>query len=190
MKPSQRLLRARGTDWTIVGEVDGLANLERVAIRFTTMKPKDRLRGWILHLVCATARMQGEPGLPLLTRVIAKGMTVMIPELPPEFVQKQLAWLVAHYRAGQQAPLPFFEKSSFAYGEELRKGKDPFDALRAARRAWLPDTIFENRPPSDSEDANIALCMRGRDPLAEPEFAKLAEALWEPACSYMQEEKE
>lgn len=187
---SHRLLRARGADWTIVGEVDGLASLERVAVRLTTLKPKDRLRGWLLHLVCAVARMQGEPGLPPQTRLLARGKTVLVPELPPDLVQTQLAWLVEHYRAGQQAPLPFFEKSSFAYGEALRKGKDPFDAMRAARRAWLPDTGFENRSPNDCEDANIALCMRGRDPLAEPEFAVLAEALWKPACSYMIEERE
>jgi hypothetical protein len=54
----------------------------------------------------------------------------------------------------------------------------------------LPDTNPESFWPSDSEDPNIALCMRGRDPLAEPEFAELAAALWEPACSYMTEVKE
>jgi len=187
---SHRLLRARGAAFTIVGEVDGLASTERVAIRFTRMKPKDRLRGWILHLVCAMARMQGEPGLPPHTRLMAKDRTVLIPELPRDLVETQLAWLVEQYRAGQQAPLPFFEKSSYAYGEALKRGKEHLEALRAARRMWSPDTNPESRLPSDSEDPNIELCMRSRDPLAEPEFAELAAELWETACSYMTAENE
>ncbi|HEU4418534.1 MAG TPA: hypothetical protein VFT55_06315, partial [Planctomycetota bacterium] len=125
-----------------------------------------------------------------LTRVMAKDETLLIPELPQELVETQLAWLVEQYRAGQQAPLPFFERSSFAYGEARRKGKGHDDALRAARREWLPDTNPERRWPHDSEDLPIQLCMRGRDPLAEPEFAQLAEQLWLPACSYMTEDKE
>jgi exodeoxyribonuclease V gamma subunit len=184
---SHRLLRARGADFTIVGEVEGLGSTELVSIRFTKMKPKDELRGWILHLVLATASAQGEPGLPQQTCLLAKDKTLLIPVLPPDLVQTQLAWLVAHYRAGQQAPLPFFEKSSHAYGEALKKGKDPAEALRIARRAWLPETNLENRSPNDAEDAHIQLCMRGRDPLAEPAFAELARHLWETACSYLQE---
>ncbi|HEU4418304.1 MAG TPA: exodeoxyribonuclease V subunit gamma, partial [Planctomycetota bacterium] len=136
-KTSHRLLRIRGAGYTIAGEVEGLARSELVVIRIAKMKPKDRLRGWIRHLVCAMARAQGE-GLPALTRVMAKDETLLIPELPQELVETQLAWLVEHYRAGQRAPLPFFERSSFAYGEARRKGKGHDDALRAARREWLP----------------------------------------------------
>jgi exodeoxyribonuclease V gamma subunit len=184
---SHRLLRVRGAAFTIVGEVEGLGSTELAGIRCARMKPKDKLRGWILHLVCAMARAQGEPGLPPQTRLIASDVTVLIPELEQARVEEQLAWLVAHYRKGQQAPLPFFEKSSHAYGEALHKGRDPADALRAARRKWAPETNPEFPWPNDSEDLDIQLCMRGRDPIEEREFADLAEDLWATACSYMRE---
>ena len=184
---ANRLLRARGAGFTIVGDVEGLGAAEMFRIRCANLKPKDKLRAWILHLVVAAARAQGEPLLPLQTRILAKDATCVIAELNADFVASQLAWLVLHYRRGLQAPLLFFEKSSHTYGEALYEGKHHAEALRAARRQWAPDTNQEHRSPNDSEDAHIQLCMRGRDPLAEEEFAKLAEFLWAPACSYLRE---
>jgi exodeoxyribonuclease V gamma subunit len=182
----RRRLCASGEGFTIAGDVDGLG-AELVRIRFTRLKPKDRLRAWLLHLVVATARAQGEADLPVRTRLLCKDKTCRIDELPHELVAAQLAWLVAHYRLGQAAPLPFFERSSYCYGKLIASGRDAGDALRAARREWEGEAGPEFAL-ADGEEANVELCMRGRDPLAEPEFARLAAQLWGTACRFLQED--
>ncbi|MEO6594722.1 MAG: exodeoxyribonuclease V subunit gamma [Planctomycetota bacterium] len=183
----RRVLNVRGADFAIAGEVDGLGPAEMVRMRIARLKPKDRLKGWLLHLFVAAARQQGATGLPLQTRLIGKDKSNLLLAPDPEIVTTQLALLVEGYRRGQQEPLPFFERSSHAYGAALYSGRDPAAALRTARREWSPNTNPDNPVPHDSEDPHIQLCMRGRDPVAEPAFADWARAVWEPACSFLRD---
>jgi len=48
---------------------------------------------------------------------------------------------------------------------------------------WLPQQRA-GFSPNDSEDENIALCMRGRDALALPEFKHWAGRIWTAIYGY------
>ncbi|MCB9885198.1 MAG: exodeoxyribonuclease V subunit gamma [Planctomycetes bacterium] len=174
----RRTVRVQVGAVTLHGDLDGLAADFAVAARIAKLKPKDRLRGWLRHLLLAAARGQGRTELPARSLILAKDYTLHLPELDPPRALAHLEVLLAGYRQGAHAPLPFFEKSSYEYAERLHDNDDAATALRAARKKWLPDT--SDFPTSDSEDEAVALAMRGHDALQLDGFARWAEAIWGP----------
>ncbi len=179
-------LRVELPDFTITGELEGISAKELVLARIANLKPKDHLRGWLLHLLLAVARDQGQQHLPTTTRVIGKDKTLRMRPLLAAEAYPLLEPLLAGYRLGITTPLPFFENSSHSYGSLSHGGKDPDAARRRARREWLPKAA-DAFPRADSEDTHIALCFRGREPLDSPEFADWATRIWGAAHSYTEE---
>lgn len=181
-------LRVELPDFTIAGELEGIGDQELVLARIARLKPKDHLRGWLLHLLIAVARDQGATHLPSTTRLIGKDKTLRLRALSAAEAHQMLEPLLAGYRLGITTPLPFFENSSQLYGKLVHGDEDPETALRRARRDWLPKSPG-SFPQGDSEDPDIALCFRGREPLDSPEFAAWAERIWTAAHSYTEELK-
>ena len=151
------------------------------------MKPRDKLKAWLLHLVLAVARHQGASDLPCRTRVIALDEVRLAAPLDLDTAGEHLAVLIAGYRSGLLAPLPFFENSSHAYGTALHKSPDRTAALRKARGKWEPADQAEGRHTHDDQDGDVQLCMRGRDPIEEGRFRDLAAAIWTVAESHLYE---
>lgn len=180
----RRSLRATVGAYTLNGEIEGIGAREIVLPRIAKLKPKDRRRGWLVHLFAAVARHQGQSDLPQRTRVIGKDKTIVMAPLDPAEAELQLAFLLDGFRQGMHAPLPFFENSSFGYAEEFAERHDHDAACRAARKDWLPSS-FGEFSRADSDDADVALCWRGREPLLLPAFAEWAKAVWLPllACA-------
>lgn len=182
-----RAVTVTGADFTVAGELPHVGHETVVYARAAKIKPKDRLRSWVLHVVAAAARGQGAD-VPATTTVIARDKTVRYRELARPQAEELLADLVAGLRDGMREPLPFFEGSSHEFGQSLhRHPKDPAGALRKARRKWLPDS--SDFAGSDSEDHAVALCMRGRDALGLPEFAAWAARIWRPLYGYAEDLK-
>ncbi|MBL8751622.1 MAG: exodeoxyribonuclease V subunit gamma [Planctomycetes bacterium] len=176
---------ARGADFVIAGEVEGLGPEELVLMRAARMKAKDRLRAWILHVVLAVARHQGATDLPASTRVIARDLAALAGALEPDTAKEQLELLVHGFRVGRTAPLPLLEGGSFEYGKALHKGDDEAAAMRKARGKWREPDGSDRSFAYDENDVNVAQCMRGRDPFDDPEFRAWANAIWRPAVSYL-----
>jgi exodeoxyribonuclease V gamma subunit len=176
----------------VTGELDGLSEDARTAMRASSLKPKDRLRGWIEHLVLS---LQGardsdsEAPWPARTRLLAAGTEHVYRPIESEAAAEHLSQLLELYFEGLTRPLAFFEQSSFGIGAGLAKGTSPAALLPAARAA------FEGRNDKRSYDADlddpaIALCMRGRDPVGEGdsgELVTLAEIVWGPALAHLEE---
>ena len=120
--------------------------------------------------------------LPVKTVVVARDQTVAYGQLPKAAAHEQLSALVAGFRLGITEPLPFFEKSSHAYGKSLHEGKEAPAALHSALAEWLPQQREFSFP--DSVDREIALCMRDRDPLHEPAFGLWAQRIWQVVRGY------
>jgi exodeoxyribonuclease V gamma subunit len=178
----------------LTGEIDGVGEAHVVRLRIAKIKPKDRLQGWLVHLLAA---LQGERDAacgaapwPRTTRLLAKDGVFEFLPVPPDDARRWLGWLLEHMRIGMTRPLPWFENASFELGKRLHKGDDPDAALHSAKRSFhLDDGAAGRYPRPDLDDADIALCMRDRDPLAEGlvgEFYRLAAAAWPPALGYLQ----
>jgi exodeoxyribonuclease V gamma subunit len=175
------VVRAAGPGFVVTGEVAGVAADHVLRLRPANIKPRDQFGAWVQHLVVATARRQGAQ-LPDRTRLLGRNEPIEI--APEPDAERLLADLVHWYRVGLGRPLPFFPLASLAFAKAAGKG-DPDSRLQAARSKWASDPSPEYFSDRDADDPAIALCMRGRDPLLEPEFALLADLLWQPALARM-----
>jgi exodeoxyribonuclease V gamma subunit len=178
----------------LTGELDGIGDEHVVRLRAAKIKPKDRLRGWLVHLIAAL-QSERDAGLgapwPRTTRLLARDGVFEFLAVRPDDARRWLSWFVEHLRIGMTRPLAWFENSSFELAVQLGKQRDPDAALRSARRKYVADDRSVGRfPEPDVVDADIALCMRDRDPFAEGtggEFYRLAAAAWPAASSHLQE---
>ena len=178
----------------LVGEIDGFTGDALVYLRVSRLKPKDRMRAWLRHLIVAVQRAQaadGDEPWPATTRVLATDGAYRYQEVPADDARRYLERLLALRDVGMRRPLPFFEWSSAAVGEALHKGKDDASALRDGRKKFA--VTDKDRPYLyDGNDEAIALCMRGRDPFEggeQGEFFQLASELWPAPFSYLREER-
>jgi exonuclease V gamma subunit len=178
-----RLLDVSVGQTRVRGELSGFAREFLVLARIASIKPKDHLRAWLHHVFVALARHRGDADWPVVTILLGKRAQWRLRTLPLEVAEKQAELLLRGFREGTPAPLPFFEQASHEYGERLHDDKEPDEAMRAARSAFL-GSGYESRMRSDSEDAATALCWRGRDPLDQPAFAAYAEQVWTHIHAY------
>jgi exodeoxyribonuclease V gamma subunit len=168
----------------VFGEIDGLGEEFAVRARIARLKPKDRMRAWLQHVFVGVARADGMSALPPRTRLFAKDFTVTFHPLDGAAARAMLGTFLRGYREGLTAPLPLFDKSSYAFAQ----ADDDAAGRQKAQGEWLPnDGDFGG--PNDCEDDSIDLCMRGHDALALPGFAAWARAIWEPYRACTQETK-
>jgi len=179
-------LSVRVGDIVVSGELDGFGEQGAVRARIARLKPKDRLRAWVQHVWMCAARAQGAPDLPDRTLVFARDKTVTLRPMHADEALRMMDTLVRGYLAGLATPLPLFEKSSWQFAYSLRK-HDEAAALRSAQGEWDPNQA-EHGGPNDSEDEAIELCMRGREALAQPEFAAWARDIWGPYHDFSHEQ--
>jgi exonuclease V gamma subunit len=158
-----------GLDWVVRGHLSLQLPGEQWRVRAGNLKPRDKARAWIAHVVRCAA------GTPVSTRVIARDGELVIP--PIHDAHGQLDLLVQGVRAAVQHPVPYFLDAACAYRKKVLKGED--DALDAAHREY-------HRQPGDFGaggdhcDSYVQLLWRGRDPIREfPEqFIALANGFW------------
>lgn len=169
-----------GDSWTLRGRVDGITGRGRLQVRPAACKPADLIRAWITHLTLSAAFG------PTETEVVAKGGTRkfgMVSEPMPLLQQ-----LVSGYRAALREPMAFFPQASHDYAERLiaiERGnshvrKSPLEMARAA----LDGNDYNDFVPGDLNDAHVALCWRGRDPLDDDSrsaFEQWSADFWRPA---------
>lgn len=152
-KSVRQILRANASNGSVPGEVPvasstacvvrGAATIitefdapVQVKARPAKIKDKDRVRGWIAHLLaCATGPDE------VSTVLIGKEESETFAPLKREEAQTALAELVALYIEGQSAPLPFAPASSTAYvsvaqDQGVGAGSVNPESLYAAAGAW------------------------------------------------------
>jgi exodeoxyribonuclease V gamma subunit len=143
---------------------------ELLGWRYDRLQPRDRLEAWIRHLaLCAAA----PPGTAVHRRWLARDLAPRW--RPVEQAAERLAALQALYRQGQQAPLPFYPRSAWAW---VSSGGSE-SLLRAA---WAP---AHDGAWGESQDRAVRLALRGRagDPLDE-RFRELAQAVFGPLIDH------
>jgi len=176
-------------DIHLTGRIRGLYRERLLHYRYAGVKPKDRLRIWVRHLVLNTAADEGYPRESLLVGLEPreKGEVHWAgwrygPVNGSAEILKKLAF---RYLEGLVRPLPFFPEASWVFAEEtLEKGRSYEQGLARARETWEGGTHSRG----EREDAYFDLCFREGDALGPP-FAELAQEIFGPLMSYQEKTK-
>ena len=131
-------------DVVLLGTIDGYcarAN-EMLWWRIGRIRPRDRIEVWLklLALACATGKT---------VQAIAIGVTEAVQQLrlrspPPSEAAKLLAEWLAAWRAGNNAPLPFFPDTSWEWTRAEER------QLQAARAVWHGNQWGESKDEYNS----------------------------------------
>jgi exodeoxyribonuclease V gamma subunit len=138
------------------------------------MKPKDRLRIWIHHLILNRIKNQTYPCNGILA---CKDFDCKYP--PVKESEALLKDLLETYWQGLKRLTHFFPVSSWGYAEARGKGKDPAEALQSAMGEWEGNDFKQG----EKKDVYYQLCFEYVEPLNE-EFEELSQEVFEPliAC--------
>ncbi len=170
LDPLEADLRIEGLRLT--GRIEDLYGNGLLQFRYADVKPKDRLKIWVHHLVVNSLHAKS---YPLQSILACKDADYRYD--PVSDSGSVLKALLRIYRRGLTEPIHFFPRSSFAYAEALyRKMKDPNEALNAARKEW-EGSDFGGMP--ESRDPYFRLCFKHTDPLDDT-FEVLAKEIFQP----------
>jgi exodeoxyribonuclease V gamma subunit len=147
--------------------------------RYATLKPRDRMKLWIHHLVLNQLRAKGYPCHGTL---ICKDLECKYP--PLEGSSGILEGLLKTYWSGLIKPLHFFPLSSWTYVESLEKGKGEQKALSDAGTKWIGSDFSRG----ESEDPHYNLCFGEINPL-DGEFQRLAVEVFRPILKFEEQIK-
>ncbi len=167
----------------ITGRIHTVYPERFVQYRYAKIKPRDRLKVWIYHLVLNTIGADHYPRHSMLAGLnpSSKDSEWILCEYPE--VKKSeaiLEGLLDRYRAGLVMPLHFFPRSSWEYARMLLgKDKTEEDALVNALKIWEGD--FYKR--GECEDPYYQLCFGNANPL-DSEFKVIAEEVFGPLLRY------
>lgn len=173
----------------LTGRIDDIYAGRLMQYRYAQVKPKDRLRIWIYHLVLNSTGAGGYPRTSMLVgldKQKSKDLVWAAWEYSPvENSQEILGRLLDKFREGLVNPLRFFPESSWQYAHRLvRKGKSE-EALRSARNRWMGS----DHSRGESEDPYYRLCFSGVDPL-DATFSDIAVDVFEPLLGHQADKKD
>lgn len=155
-----------GESWVLDAAFADLRAQGLVRWRAGKLQPRDRLDAWLAHLVLAAAPPPGWSGHS--RQLALDGELVLAPPRRP--ATGLLGGLLALYRRGLSAPLPFFPRAAWACVQ--RQG-----SMAAARQAFEPRAAGRF---AERDDAAHALAWRGvADPLGG-DFQALAVEVFAP----------
>ncbi|WP_137008628.1 exodeoxyribonuclease V subunit gamma [Aquitalea aquatilis] len=160
---------------TLAGELGGLRAEGQIRLVIGKMNAAERLEWWLTHLLLCAMRPAGIA----CQSVLYDDSGHLRLEDEPDALALLSAWVV-RWQQGQQQPLPFFGRTSWAYAEQLYKlDSAPQLALAKALDKWDPSFVGDFAAAQCEEPVN-QLVFRHLDPLADPLFAQLAETLLLP----------
>jgi len=140
-------------------------------LRFGSARPQDLLRLWIDHLLLQLA---APPGVVKQSVLLANNGATLLG--PVGAASVRLGELLALYRQGLHAPLPFYPKTAWAWLE--------------GKSGWRGVWNGGKHPPrlGEREDAYLRLGLRDRadDPL-ESDFQQMAQQIYGPLRQVMRE---
>ncbi|MBF0242727.1 MAG: exodeoxyribonuclease V subunit gamma [Desulfamplus sp.] len=178
-----------GNGWRLKGIISDLWGNRLVRFRIASVKPKDILRAWIIHLSLLSFFQDRVEEKSLII-----GSDKIYNLLKPCDPLSILDTIIKIYQKGVKSPLKFFPESSMAYADTIFKNKngDSLDdqnlkdaALKKAKDKFK--NSFNNIGEGESED--IKLCFRHLETPLDEEFCDLSTAIWRPILSYLEEKK-
>jgi exodeoxyribonuclease V gamma subunit len=152
----------------LAGHLRGRTSQGLLRWRPARLKGKDALTLWVAHLAaCAD-------GAALPARHVGRNDALTLAPVAAPHALAVLASLRDLAARLCVEALAFLPESAWAYSG----GKDAEAGRKAAWKAWRDDDFLH--VPGEGGDADVALVFRGREPLDEPAFAELADAVFGP----------
>ncbi|MBW2121580.1 MAG: exodeoxyribonuclease V subunit gamma [Deltaproteobacteria bacterium] len=181
-EPVEVDLRVSG--FRLTGRIDNIYGGRLVEYRYARVRPKDRLKIWVYHLVLNSAGAAGCPRTSILVgldRQRGKDPVWAAWEYSPvENSREILGKLLGRYWEGLTRPLCFFPESSWLYADGVkRRGRSQAESLQKARRQWTGSDWVRG----EKEDPYYRLCFSGVDPL-EAAFCEIALEVFEPLLEH------
>ncbi len=165
-------IRLDGEAWSLAGSIGDRHGGQIVRWRYDEARPRDYLSAWIAHLF---ARASHPAATALQTRWHARDGVFRLAPCPQAAMH--LESLMALYRRGLGAPLPFFPRSAWEF---VASGGN----LAKARNRWISS---RERPWGENSDRAYRLALRGvADPLAG-DFAAIAQAVFGPLREHLED---
>lgn len=161
---------------TVTGEIAGLSPQQLLLWRPSGIKPKDLMRGYVMHCVVAVAR---EDGAKLPVRTLVAGVDGTHEFAPLAEPREKLQALVDGYLAARTAPPPTPTHAGLEYAKRMQpKPKDPnpdvADALEHASEKYHPNENGRSKS-HDLPDPCMTACFSDEDPTGRPEFVEVAD---------------
>jgi len=136
-------------EFRLVGRIENIYPKGLLHFRYTNMKPKDRLRIWIHHLILNRIKNQTYPCNGILA---CKDFDCKYP--PVKESEALLKDLLEAYWQGLKRLIHFFPVSSWGYAEARGQGKDPAEALQSAMGEWEGNDFKQG----EKKDVYYQLC--------------------------------
>ncbi|MCX4242297.1 exodeoxyribonuclease V subunit gamma [Paraliomyxa miuraensis] len=177
----------------LVGQLDRRWPAAMVRAQYGQIRAKHLLDAWIRHLtLCALRPDDQTPRTVLVGRPEKPGGARVCRMQPVPDATERLDELARLYLAGQQRPLLLFPRSSLAYVQALREGKDDAEARMIAHSEWT------GRGHTENDDPHLARIFGDLDPLQEGfslldppllggDFASLSRRVFNPLLEHLQE---
>lgn len=132
---------------------------------------RDKIAAWLNHLLLNCLQPDGVT--PQTTLTDHSG-SVTLPTLGKATAESLLRPWLHYWVLGRQQPLPFFPRSSLAAAEALLAKAEPEQARHKAMQKWQP---AHETARGESQQPDIQLAFRHRQPLNDPLFLELATLL-------------
>ncbi len=183
-----------GSNWRLKGIVSDIWDDKLVRFRIASVKPKDILRAWIIHLAYVSS-----PKLKIdKTRTLLIGSDKKYYLNIPENSLEILDSLIKLYNYGIKTPLHFFPASSMAFTKTLFDKRDDkklnslmdsslvYRAIKNANSKFIDN--YNSRGEGESEE--VKLCFK--DPLTalDDGFCSISNEVWIPILQHIEETKE
>ncbi len=172
--------------WELTGRVEVFGD-QVVLARYSKLdrRPETFLAGWINLLFAASLDAS-------VCRAVLLGRDGTFALNVPADSAAELGRLVTLFQRGQGEVLPFAAKTSFAYAEKF-VGKVKVEAeredraLAAARNAWAPPFVGDDRPDPESTDAALRLAFDGVDLSGVADFGAVSLTVFQALLQHREE---
>ncbi len=167
--------------FTLTGHIGLITKDSLVQYRAARIKPEDRLRAWINHLILNLTHNDTLPDTTLLAGRDERNRFKAYRFSPVKEAETILTTMLNCYTKGLTSPLPFFPASSYAYAYAVYSGKPEEYALRKAEEAWHGNEYA----PGESRDDRYAFFPGDLDPFTD-KFRECAMTIFSPIFSHEQ----
>jgi exodeoxyribonuclease V gamma subunit len=165
--------------YRIIGRLTDIFQDTLLRFRPSAVKPKDRLRTWLHHLLLCALQPEGYPRTSLFL-----GHDRQCRFRPVANSMELLARLIELYREGLSSPLKFFPETSWAFARAtVKEGKSAWQAAIKAEVALCGN----KNQVGEIQDPYLELCFSGVEKPLDDQFQKTALELYSPLIEHWEE---
>ncbi|MBC8316621.1 MAG: exodeoxyribonuclease V subunit gamma [Desulfobulbaceae bacterium] len=165
-------------DFYVQGRLPDLRDNGLLLARCASLKGKDLLRAWVMHLLL-NCQAEENTSLPRTTTILTRDETLQL--RPVANPSAALNVLLDIYWQGLSEPIPFFTETSYVFARWAAEGKEA-KARTDAREKWAG----EYNPARECDDIYFSFRYHDTHPLGD-RFEDLARKMYMPLLSHLDE---